>query len=32
MVIFSLDDSVAARAESFLPWSVRWNRLFVPVK
>jgi signal peptidase I len=32
MVIFSLDDGEAARAGSFLPWSVRWNRSFHPVK
>jgi signal peptidase I len=32
MVVFSLDDSETARAESILPWSVRWNRLFLPVK
>jgi signal peptidase I len=28
MVIFSVDDSDEARAESVSPWSIRWNRLF----
>jgi signal peptidase I len=28
IVIFSVDDSDETRANSVLPWSIRWNRLF----